>query len=109
MTEKIEGFTPREARAICTALLNGHVKQLTPGTVNGVAETFVTLYAENERLRARVEKLEETVRAFVEWDDAEKSAPTYASDGGAHFAMRTNLCRVAFERARAALSEGGGE
>lgn len=52
MTQKVEGFTPGEAKAICTALLNGNVDQLHPGTVKGLAETLCTLYDEITRLRA---------------------------------------------------------
>lgn len=51
-------------------------------------------------------EMREALEAFVEWDKAENNAPPYDSDNGAHWRMRTELCRTAFARARAIL---GGE
>lgn len=47
--------------------------------------------------------------AIVAWDDAEKDAPTYASDNGAHWRMRQALCVDAFDKARAAIARATGE
>lgn len=51
----------------------------------------------------------EVLRMFVAWDEAEKNAPRYDEDGGAHFRMMMKLCHEAFDRARSLLARLDGE
>jgi len=92
MTQKIEGFTPGEALAIAriwaqnTPDLSRKAPSPTP-TAIGLSVAYITLYAENERLR-------EALRLVV---DVLDDPAAFALDGQTLAALTV---------ARAALSEG---
>ena len=52
----------------------------------------------NARLIAAAPGLLEACRAMIEWDDREQ-------DHAVDFSARTELCRVAFDKARAAIAK----
>jgi hypothetical protein len=63
----------------------------------------------NAHLIAAAPDLLEAVVAMVDWDNMENRAPPYDSDGGAHFAMRTEACRRSFALAHAAIAKAEGK
>ncbi|KCB52897.1 hypothetical protein L537_3393 [Bordetella hinzii 1277] len=56
----------------------------------------------NARLIAAAPELLEACMAMLEWDDREK-------DHAVDFYARMDLCRAAFDKARAAISKAKGE
>ena len=93
---------------------DGVIQSQTTVWQNGVKQVgwdYATIRAEvtddwdqaaNARLIAAAPELLEALEAMIEWDDREK-------DHAVDFYKRTELCEIAFQKARAAIAKATGE